>query len=84
MTAKRYMKTREAANYLGLAENTLAKNRAGLADIPYIRVGGAIRYDKEALDDYMKAKGIHHGNDKKGRKRIKGNRGGVCGVGTKS
>jgi len=74
MTAKRYMKTREAANYLGLAENTLAKNRAGLADIPYIRVGGAIRYDKEALDDYMKARGVHHGrNDKKGRKRKQGN-----------
>jgi excisionase family DNA binding protein len=52
------MKPREAANYLGLAENTLAKNRAGVADIPYIRIGGSIRYDRTALDEYMKMKGI--------------------------
>lgn len=57
------MKTREAANYLGLAENTLAKNRAGIADIPYIRVGGAIRYDREALDQYMKEKGVRNANN---------------------
>jgi len=54
---RRYMKTREAANYLGLAKNTLEKNRAGLGDIPYIRVGGSIRYDRLALDEYMKRKG---------------------------
>lgn len=58
---KRYMKTREAANYLGLAENTLAKNRAGIADIPYIKVGGSIRYCRLALDEYMKAKGVRGG-----------------------
>lgn len=62
---KRYMKTREAANYLGLAENTLAKNRAGVADIPYIKVGGSVRYDREALDEYMKSKGRSRGNDQK-------------------
>jgi len=55
-TQRRYMKTREAANYLGLAENTLAKNRAGVGDIPYIRVGGSIRYDRIALDQYMQSK----------------------------
>ncbi len=61
MADKRYMKPREAANYLNIAKHTLDKNRRGVADIPYIRLGGAIRYDKEALDEYMKEKEASRG-----------------------
>jgi len=55
-SGRAYMKTRQAANYMSLSKSTLDKNRMGIADIPYIRLAGSIRYDPDSLDEYMKAR----------------------------
>jgi excisionase family DNA binding protein len=46
--------TSEAADYLGLASNTLPVWRCtGRYDIPYIKVGRLVRYRKSALDAFL-------------------------------
>ena len=48
------IKQSEAAEYLGLSEATLERDRWRGGNIPYIRVGPrAIRYDLEKLDEYI-------------------------------
>ena len=50
----RLVKQDKAANYLGLSEATLERDRWRGGDIPYIRIGPrAIRYDLEQLDEYI-------------------------------
>ena len=50
----RLVKQDKAAEYLGLSEATLERDRWRGGDIPYIRIGPrAIRYDLEQLDDYI-------------------------------
>jgi predicted DNA-binding transcriptional regulator AlpA len=39
-----------AAAYLGLSESTLAKRRMRGEGPPYIKIGGAVRYEVPALD----------------------------------
>ena len=51
---KRLVGQKEAAEYLGLSEATLERDRWRKGNIPYIRVGPrAIRYDLEQLDEYI-------------------------------
>jgi predicted DNA-binding transcriptional regulator AlpA len=50
----RLVKQDKAAEYLGLSEATLERDRWRGGDIPYIRIGPrAIRYDLEQLDEYI-------------------------------
>jgi Helix-turn-helix domain len=52
----RYMKTAQAADYVGLAKATLNKDRCTrLLGIPYIKAGRAILYDKRDLDAWLES-----------------------------
>jgi hypothetical protein len=51
---KRLVGQKEAAEYLGLSEATLERDRWRGGDIPYIRIGPrAIRYDLGQLNRYI-------------------------------
>ena len=43
----------EAAIYLGLSPNTLARWRCEKLNISYCKIGGAVRYKKTELDSYI-------------------------------
>ncbi len=59
---KRLVGQKEAAEYLGLSEATLERDRWRGGDIPYIRVGQrAIRYDLGQLDKYIGKKTVYGG-----------------------
>lgn len=47
----RYLKKKEACNYLRVSNNTLDKWIA--LGLPQISVGGSVRYDRIALDQWM-------------------------------
>jgi len=47
------LNNREAAEYLGVAEKTTAKWRCHGGGPPYIKIGGAIRYEQAELDRYI-------------------------------
>ena len=50
----RLVKQDKAANYLGLSEATMERDRWRGGDIPFVRIGPrAIRYDLKQLDDYI-------------------------------
>jgi|TARA_B100001964_G_scaffold234932_1_gene294189 excisionase family DNA binding protein len=52
--SKRLVGQKEAAEYLGLSEATLERDRWRGGDIPFVRVGlRAIRYDLELLGEYI-------------------------------
>ena len=52
--SKRLVGQKEAAEYLGLSEATLERDRWQGGDIPFVRVGlRAIRYDLELLGEYI-------------------------------
>ncbi len=53
---KEYLKTREAAEYLNLRPQTLAKWRMDARHLPFIRLGGGIRYRKSDLDRYVRSR----------------------------
>lgn len=51
---KRYIRTPEAARYLGLSESTLTKDRwSGLLGIPHIKLGRSVLYDPNDLDLWL-------------------------------
>jgi excisionase family DNA binding protein len=50
---KRLLNVNEAAQYLGLAVDTLHKNKA-LREIPFVKIGRSLRFDISALDLYIK------------------------------
>ena len=50
---KRLLNVSEAAQYLGLAVDTLHKKRA-LREIPFVKIGRSLRFDIVALDIYIK------------------------------
>ena len=51
---KRLVGQKEAAEYLGLSEATLERDRWRGGNIPFIRIGArAIRYDLEQLNEYI-------------------------------
>ena len=52
--SKRLVGQKEAAEYLGLSEATMERDRWRGGNIPYIRIGPrAIRYDLEQLNEYI-------------------------------
>ena len=54
---RRWLSTREAAQYLGLAPSTLANDRcARLLNLPFSRIGRRVVYDKQQLDAYLLAR----------------------------
>ena len=46
---KRLLNVEEAAGYLGLKVDTLYK-KARLRELPFVKVGRSLRFDKQALD----------------------------------
>jgi excisionase family DNA binding protein len=46
---KRLLNVEEAAGYLGLKVDTVYK-KARLRELPFVKVGRALRFDKKALD----------------------------------
>ena len=49
---KRLLTTREAAEYLGLAEETVYK-KSRLRELPSVKVGRSLRFDVQALEHYV-------------------------------
>lgn len=49
---ERLLTAREAARYLGLAEGTV-RNKVSAGDIPYVKVGTALRFRRSALDAWV-------------------------------
>ena len=49
---KRLLNVEEAAGYLGLKVDTVYK-KARLREIPYVKVGRALRFDVTALERYV-------------------------------
>jgi len=48
-----YFDRLEAAAYLNLSANTLDRWRCQKLNLPYHKIGGAIRYKKSDLDSYL-------------------------------
>lgn len=49
---KRLLNVREAAQYLGLQADTVYR-KAKLRELPSVKVGGALRFDVEALNRFI-------------------------------
>ena len=45
----------DAAEYLNLAVSTLRRWRWAGRGVPFIKIGGAVRYDLQDLDGYIEA-----------------------------
>src|SRR5438552_19033461 len=52
IVSKRLLTVREAAQYLGLQEDTIYK-KARMRELPSVKVGRALRFDVVALDRYV-------------------------------
>lgn len=56
-SVSRWLTTPQAAAYLGCSKSTLEKDRVyRLLNIPFTRLGRAIRYDQQDLDRYLEAR----------------------------
>lgn len=55
MTGKRFLRPRDAAAYLGLRPQTLARWRCEGGKIPFVRLGRAVAYDVADLDAFAAA-----------------------------
>jgi len=56
----RRLKTGPAADYIGVAESTLEKDRVTrLLGVPYIKIGRTVVYDTADLDQYLAAHRRH-------------------------
>ena len=54
---RRWLSTKDAAAYLGVAVSTLANDRCSrLLGLPFSRVGRRILYDRRELDAYLLAR----------------------------
>jgi excisionase family DNA binding protein len=54
MEAKRYLRTKEAAAYIGISTSVLNKDRVTkLIGIPFKRIGRTILYDRKELDIWL-------------------------------
>jgi len=51
--SKRYVDTKTAAERVGLSVSWFNQKRVYGGGPPYIKAGGAIRYDVESLDNWM-------------------------------
>jgi len=52
VVGKRLLNVEEAAEYLGLKADTVYK-KARLRELPYVKVGRALRFDVKALERYV-------------------------------
>lgn len=52
MPTKQFLRAREAASYLGISAQTLARWRCHGDKIPFSRIGGAVVYDIADLDEF--------------------------------
>jgi excisionase family DNA binding protein len=52
---KRLLNVREAAQYLGLEVDTVYK-KARLRELPFVKVGRALRFDVKELDHFIEQK----------------------------
>ena len=52
LIGRRLLNVREAAQYLGLEVDTVYK-KSRLREVPYVKVGRALRFDVKALDRYI-------------------------------
>ena len=55
---KEFIDPTEAALYLGLSPGTLARWRSEKSNLPYTKIGGAVRYKKSDLDAYANSRRI--------------------------
>jgi excisionase family DNA binding protein len=53
----RYMSVAQAAQFLGLSEAAL-RNRVARGQVPFLRDGRSIRFDKLQLEKHMKSKQV--------------------------
>ena len=54
ISSEALLNTQQAAEYLGLSSSTLAKSRVtGAYNIPYSKIGKAVRYRKTDLDAFI-------------------------------
>ena len=57
--SKRLVRQKEAAEYLGLSEATLERDRWRGGDIPFVRVGPrSIRYSLDQLEEYVQSRTV--------------------------
>ena len=57
--SKRLVGQKEAAEYLGLSEATLERDRWRGGDIPFVRVGPrSIRYSLDQLEEYVQSRTV--------------------------
>ncbi len=52
-SASEYFDRLETAAYLNLSAHTLDRWRSEKSHLPYFKIGGAIRYKKSDLDEYL-------------------------------
>lgn len=72
MNDKRYLRTKEAATYIGISASVLNKDRVTkLIGIPFTRVGRTILYDREVLDAWLKAQSESSSEDPATARRSK-------------
>jgi excisionase family DNA binding protein len=51
---RRYTRTAEAAEYLGLSKSYIEHDRvSGKLNIPFIRLGNVVLYDLDRLDEWL-------------------------------
>ena len=58
LTPKLFLKSTEVENIYGISANTLANWRSKKLEPKYHKVGGAVRYTVEDLDNFMESKKI--------------------------
>ena len=69
MYEKRLFTTHEAADYIGMSAAFLERDRWAGATIPFIRVGKrAVRYERMALDDYLRSRIRHSTSDRRNKR----------------
>ena len=63
--SKRLVGQKEAAEYLGLSEATLERDRWRGGEIPYIKVGTrSIRYSLDQLEEYVQSRTVKNISEK--------------------
>lgn len=55
MTTEPFLTPKQVAERLGISTGTLAQWRYLGLHLPYHKIGGRIRYDRHAIDRYIKA-----------------------------
>ena len=63
------LSTKQASEYLGLAEKTLANSRySGVGiSIPFIKIGSSVRYRQSELESYIETNTYSHTSERRGK-----------------